>query len=561
MTYGSYLLSFQKEQYLFVYSFSNLREFFLRPGGLLELSGKFLTQFFEKPLAGALILAFFIILPGVIIATISKTLENKVLYPLYIPVVATCMVFLMQTHYYHFIEYSLGFSAILLFLRLSVKLTFLSGQWIILVIFPVFCYFAGGIYSITWLGAYLIFIVAYQREKLKLLYSGLLILTATCTFLIFKNVLFLLLPGKLLGNPMPLIKDPFHNKIVYAFIFLVVVYPLFVKWRGIAAFKVARKMAFRTGFTILVPISVIFITKKTYNEQIARVVTIEQLAFDEKWKELIDFQEKTPSVNKVGQYFYDVALAETGQLCNRLFNGRQDFRELSLALPWSDDFLVWGGYFFYTAGLVNEAHRWAYEEMVVYNPRPHNIEMLVRTNLVNGNYVMADKYLSMLKKTIFYRKWAAQYSKCTSDTAFTAYPELLAKRSILPVKNFYVYLESPEGNLPALFEANGRNRVAFEYMMAYMMLTKNVESIAASLKMLKNIGYTRIPRHLEEAAMIYYNSKKVYPDLGGLSISETTQHNFDAYFRAYIEARKNPDTMKERMRVFGNTFWYYYHFN
>jgi hypothetical protein len=560
MSYGSYILSFQKEQYLFVYSFSYLREFFLHPGGLLELTGKFLTQFYSSQLLGALILAFIIIAPGLLINSTVKSLNSS--GSLFLPVTISGIMFLMQTNYNHMMEYNAGFVAVLLMLLLSVKLSMRSVPWILLVMFPVFCYFAGGVYSILFLAAYLIFILFYRRDIKNLTFFGLLLFSGIVTFLLFKYALFLLLPGKLTGNPMPLLKDKFHDACLYLLCLVIVLSPVLPKLAGLRLLRHSEKTLVKTSLAVIIVIIVILITNKTYNKQISRVITIEQFAFDEKWNELIDFQEKTPSVNKVGQYFYNVALAETGQLCNRLFSGRQDFKESSVALPWSDDFLVWGGYFFYTTGLVNEAHRWAYEEMVVYNPRPHNIKMLVKTNLVNGNYKMADKYLSMLKKTIFYRSWASQYAQCISDSSTSKIdPEFSAKQDILPQSNFYVYLESPEANLPALFEANNKNKTAFEYMMAFMMLSKNVESVAATIKMLKPLGYTKIPRHLEEAVMIYYNSKKTYPDLGGLSISETTQHNFDAYFRAYVEARKNPSTMKERMRSFGNTFWYYYHFS
>ena len=78
---------------------------------------------------------------------------------------------------------------------------------------------------------------------------------------------------------------------------------------------------------------------------------------------------------------------------------------------------------------------------------------------------------------------------------------------------------------------------------------------------MKGMGYTRIPRHIEEAILMYYNSTRIYPEMGGLKVSAETQLHFDHYFASYIEARKNPSTMKDKMqKQFGNTFWYYFHF-
>ena len=134
------------------------------------------------------------------------------------------------------------------------------------------------------------------------------------------------------------------------------------------------------------------------------MVKLERLIFEEKWDEAIRFQEKKPARNLIGEYFYNIALSETDQLCDRLFYGPQDFLAGSLVLPWGDAHLNRGGYFYYAIGLMNEAHRWAYEEMVVYGYRPQNIRMLAKTSLINGDYTMARKYINILKRTIYYRK-------------------------------------------------------------------------------------------------------------------------------------------------------------
>ena len=299
-----------------------------------------------------------------------------------------------------------------------------------------------------------------------------------------------------------------------------------------------------------------------YNTQTARVINLERLAFQGKWEEAAGYQEKYPSENLIGQYFYNIALNETGQLCDRLFTGRQDFGTGSLFLPWSNEHLNWGAYSFYSIGLTNEAHRWAYEEMVVYGCRPQNIILLMKTNLINGNYNMAAKYIGMLKNTIFYRSLALEYEKLNGDSLkIRSHPELGRKAGIVPRNSFFVFLESPESNLPLLLEGNPGNKEAFEYLMSWLLLEKNVDIAVSNIRLMRQMGYTRIPRHIEEAAMIYYNSQGVFPDLGGLTISRETMGRFDRYFSTYMGARQNPSKLKQTMQQnFSDTFWYYFHF-
>lgn len=562
-TAGSYLLSFQKEQFLFVFSFDYLNDFFLRPGGLLELSGKFVTQFYSGNLLGSILISGTIILPGIMLLKISKLLNLNTKNELILPIVASCLMFLMQTHYYHLMEYNLGYITVLLIFEISIVLSNEGRKWILLMLFPLFCYISGGAFAILFLCLYLIYLLFYEKSMQKLIHYLSLLAIGGATFLVFKKFIFLLPADKLLFNPSPLLKDKFNIAVFFIFISFIVIYPILVKVINSSSF--IKKLKSGLPFFITASLIILFtaaITYKVFNPQTARVVDIEQLAYDGKWNDLISYHEKHPSENLIGQYFYNVALAETGQLCERLFQGRQDFRESALILPWSDDYLSWGAYFFYSAGLVNEAHRWAYEEMVVYNCRPHNMLMMAKTDLISGNYRMAEKYLGILRKTIYYRNQAEEYEKCIRDTSLIeSYPDLSGLKKMVPKKNFYVYLESPEGNLPLIFESNDQNKTSFEYMMAYLMLSKNVESVMNNVKLMQRLGYRNIPRNVEEAVMIYYNSTKQIPDMGGLTISPATQDRFNAYFKAYLEARKNPSIIKETMKPFRNTFWYYYHFS
>ena len=177
-------------------------------------------------------------------------------------------------------------------------------------------------------------------------------------------------------------------------------------------------------------------------------------------------------------------------------------------MPWGDEHLNRGAYFYYSVGLINEAHRWAYEEMVVYGYRPQNIQILVKTNLINGNYSMAVKYINILKSTLFYRKWAEDYEKLTGNPdLIISHPELGAKLKILPKDNFFIQFTEPQNNLPLLLGSRPDNRKAFEYYISWLLLAKDVEGAVNNIKGLKDMGYNQIPRHLEEAVWIYYNSK------------------------------------------------------
>jgi len=171
---------------------------------------------------------------------------------------------------------------------------------------------------------------------------------------------------------------------------------------------------------------------------------------------------------------------------------------------------------------------------------------------------MARKYINILKKTMNYRDLAKKYEKMAGNPELIeADPELGGKRKLLPVKDFIVKLKNQQENVLLLLQANPGNRQAFEYMMAWFMLERNVDNVCNEIQKMKGMGYTRLPRHIEEAAVWYSSYSGRLPDLGGLKISDETIKRFAEYRRAASQTDPGKGNIK---KISGNTFWYYLEF-
>jgi len=559
--FGGYVLFFQEQQSLFLYTGSYIHDFLLKPGALLELMGKFLTQFYISKPAGSVLLAAVLALPGIILLQINRRLKPGSGLSNLLLLIPSCLLLVMQTHYYHFMMYNLGFLMVLLYFMLFVRTDNKTVKYIILAFFPVFFCITGA-FAMIFIGLFILYCLIYIKGTGKYYYPLVLISLALISIFIFSKIFLLQSVKQLFLYPLPFINDPTHKALFYILTGYLVLFPVICRLTDLLKIKNPG----RTIVSIVPPAIVICITVimliSGYNSQTSRVINLEKLVFEEKWDKAVEFHEKYPSENMIGQYFYNIALSESGQLCDRIFHGRQDFGTASLFLPWSSEHINWGANSFYAIGLINEAQRWAYEEMVVYGQRPQNMKLLVKSSLISGKYIMAEKYTGVLKNTLFYRKWAAEYEKLIGDSsAIRSNHELGRKVKMLPRSDFFIFLESPEQNLPLLVDQNPDNREAFEYLMSWLLFSKEVEMIVNNIHLMKNMGYTRIPTHIEEAIMIYYNSQGVFPDLGGLTISSETRLKFDQYFTTFMAARQNPATMQDKMRKqFSNTFWYYFHF-
>jgi hypothetical protein len=559
--FGSYVLFFQEQQSLFLYTSSYIDTFLLKPGTVLDLFGKFLTQFYIIKLAGSIILATVLTLPAIILLQITKRLMPGSVVSNLLLLVPSCLLLIMQTHYYHFMMYNLGFMIVLLYFMILVITEKKNLKYLILAFFPLFFYIVGA-YALIFIGLFILYCLIFIKGPGKYYYPLALLALVLISVFIFSKIFLLQSVKQLFLYPLPFINDPTHKAGFYILTGYLVLYPVITRLASRGRLKKPYSVIVSMAPSVIVICITIVMLVSGYNSQTSRVINLENLVFEEQWDKAIKFQEKYPSENMIGQYFYNIALAESGQLCDRLFHGRQDFGTASLFLPWSSEHINWGANSFYAIGLINEAQRWAYEEMVVYGPRPQNMKLLVKSSLVSGKYRMTEKYTGVLKNTLFYRKWAERYEKLIGDSlAIQSQTDLGKKVKMLPRSDFFIFLESPEQNLPLLVDQNPDNRVAFEYLMSWLLLTKEVEMLVNNIPLMKKMGYTRIPNHIEEAIMIYYNSQGVFPDLVGLSISNETRLRFDQYFTTFMAARQNPATMQEKMqKQFSDTFWYYFHF-
>ena len=557
--FGNYILFFQDNESLFLYSNQYVHNFLNKPGGMLVLAGKFLTQFYNNELLGALLLASALTALVYLMSRVFKILKmTSPLIPLLSLFPACCLV-LMQTHYYHFMEINLGYLSVLLFLLLSIFLSQRNSGYVALFLFP-FYYYAAGAFAWVFTASYITYLLIFETGNKKYLYALSLVLTSALVVYISAKWVFLQPKNLLISFPLHTINDLKYRFIFYTLtVFFVILYPL-----GKLRFqsRIFRPLIINAACAVIL-LSTGYSLYKLHNTQTSSVLQTEKYVFEQKWDEAIRFSERNPSGNLIGQYFYNVALSESDQLCDKLFAGHQNFGTSSLILPWGNEHLSFGAYFYYSIGLVNEAHRWSYEDMVVNGQKPANMKMLVKTDLINGNYRMARKYIDILKKTRNYKKWASEYEKLADDTTLISNnAELKRQRQNMPKEDFFVQVSSPQNNIPLLIGSNPDNKKAFEYKMAWMMLSKDIEGIISQVKTLKTMGYTRIPRHLEEAVMIYYNVKGSLPDLGGLSISSETRARFNQYVAAFKATRQNRDLAKQTLgTLFGNTFMYYYHFS
>ncbi|MBK7131341.1 MAG: hypothetical protein IPH69_00520 [Bacteroidales bacterium] len=299
-----------------------------------------------------------------------------------------------------------------------------------------------------------------------------------------------------------------------------------------------------------------------YDKKTSNYFHVEKLFYQKKFNEIIAFNTKYTPTNQLTIFLNNIALCETNQLNDKLFSFPQDAEGGTLYLKWEmmGEVLRRGGYFYYSVGMINEAHRWAFENMVMKGHTPEGLKMLIKTELINGNYKVASRYIGLLKKTIYYRSEALKYEKLLfNDSALNEDPELGEKRKIRLHTDFFAITDDPYINLGRILITDSLNRKAFDYMMAIQMIKKNYEGIATLLPRFSTLGYRQFPVNVEEAAtaLSVLNDGRL-PDLGGIHISSNTTNRWNQYLTVFQQYGTNPKASEPALkRQFGTTFWYW----
>jgi hypothetical protein len=191
---------------------------------------------------------------------------------------------------------------------------------------------------------------------------------------------------------------------------------------------------------------------------------------------------------------------------------------------------------------------------------PRSLKRLTVGCIVNGNYDIASKYINILNQTLFYRKWAQRHEAYLSDPALAENDSEISRNIELRVhSNFFSEVDGI--NLEDLLANHPENKMAYEYLIASMLLDKNIDGFARAILRLKNYGYTRLPVHIEEALLFYnfYKRQNVIPE--GFSFRPETITRFNAYATAYTKFRSDRAAASYVLKKkYGNTYWYYLQF-
>lgn len=551
-------LSYQEQLQLFLFDTDYLIEHLIIPGGLAEYISEFLVQFYYHRWIGAAILAtLFVVLQLLVWLLAQKHKAADVYYLLSFLPIISMWYFMTDENAMLAFAVSILFALGAMYLHVS-----LNSQWrrvLSVVLFaPLLYWFAGA--------AHFLFIGWAIICEAKLLYQNnkKLAIGGSIAALILMGLACPLISGLWLQYPIFRLMGGinFYRFPSYIPLTVFIVEALFLFFPFLISSLSPPKK--NVHFAIILQSLVLIMSGYVLLSSGADMNKEEAMEYDwlvrnKEWQKIIEKAEAKSPTSPFGVTCLNLALGKTGQLGDRMFqfyqNGTEGLlphfqRDFVSPLPTSE--------VFYYLGMINTAQRFTFEAMEAipnYNKSGRCFKRLAETNLINGQYEVAAKYIRILRKTVFYKDWAEEaMTYLYNEKKISNHKEWGWLRKLRYADDFLFSDREIDMMLGLLYQHNYQNRMAFEYMLAYVLQERDLERFMKYYPLGKYAGYDHIPRSYQEA--LVYVWTQTHRNFDGMpwSISPDVAHEVTDFARIYMSQQNSQPILHTQ---YGDTFWYY----
>lgn len=545
-------LCFQEQYQMFLFDIGYFLERIVLPGGLADYISEFLVQFYYMPVLGGTIIALLLMSIQAISWGLMKQYGMKAVFPGYLlSFVPSIVLWCAMGDQNLLLSFVVALSGALLmgwihnrFHNRLVKVVFelVSTALVYWFLGPVVFLYAALMIGDTLMkgkqNGHILSSLGYSACLLILTVAWILLTTQSLQYplyRIFSGLNYYRYPGTV--SPLPL--GVMIWTVVVVFFGMV---PDGHAWiKKLQQSKVVIALAY-----VLVIVASWFGIKASFDEITYDLIDYDFLVRTEQWDKIIEKAEKKPATTPLGVSCVNLALSQKGQLADRLFEFYQNGGE-GLFPTFTRDMIspVSTAEIFFRLGMVNDAERYMFEAQEAipnYRKSARLTRRIIECEIINGNYQVAAKLLRRLQKTLFYSNWANQMMALLgNEKAINRHPIYGKLRKYREKKQDFLFSDREmDQMLGLLFLNDNHNRMAYEYLMCYELLQRDLEKFVQYYPLGRFVGYDHIPRSFQE--ILIGNWMKTHSDPRTIPYSVDAQNvnNTLNFIQLYMQNPKDP---------------------
>lgn len=550
------LLSYHEQYQLFLFTADYFRERLAVPGGLADYIAEFITQWNYIFVVGAILLALLFFVFQRLTWLIAKDEETAdVWYPLsFVPAILLlaymCDANVMPSFLVALVLVQL---LMLLWQKVACGANSVVRVAFIVVVLPLSYWLLGPVMLV--LAAYIfIYVLANKSRRLSPWIAIGAAIYAVATVLVVAQF-----------RPEPLYRL-FGGLNYYRF-------PAYIPWPQVAMMTLVAVFPFLLRLLpaakakIAIPIQIISVVAGgcalvffSFRTIANELIDYDYLVRMHAWDKIIEKAEKKQPTTPLEVSCVNFALSQKGQLCDRLFEFYQNGGE-GLFPTFTRDMLspISTGEIFYTLGMVNDAERYFFEaQQAIPNFRRSGrlCQQIISCEIINGNYAVARKLLHELSHSLFYSRWADErLAMLGNEKKINADPVYGRLRKFRVSKDYLFSDTEMDQMLGLVYTHCYQNRNAYEYLMAYELVQRDMTKFMKYYPIGRFAGYTdHIPYAIQQALVFDWTQRHGSFDGMPYSIEPQWQQLMVQFIQAYMSNRESPVLSTPPL---SNTFWNY----
>lgn len=545
-------LCFQEQYQMFLFDTGYFLERIVLPGGLADYISEFLVQFYYMPVLGGAIIALLLMGIQAAVWGLMKQYGARHDFPSYLlsflPSIALWCAMGDQNILLSFVVALFG--ALLMgwihnrFHNRLVKVVFelVSTALVYWFLGPVVFLYAALMIGDTLKNAKqkgnVFSGIGYSAVILILTVAWILLTTQTLQYplyRIFAGLNYYRYPGTI--SPLP---------------FVVMIWAVVIPFLGMIPCRQKSLQKLQQSKVVIVLSYVLVIVaswfgiKASFDEMTYELIDYDFLVRTEQWDKIIEKAEKKPATTPLSVSCVNLALSQKGMLADRLFEFYQNGGE-GLFPTFTRDMIspVSTAEIFFRLGMVNDAERYMFEAQEAipnYRKSARLTRRIIECDIINGNYKVAAKLLRRLQKTLFYSNWANQtMALLGNEKAINRHPIYGKLRKYREKKQDFLFSDREmDQMLGLLFLNDNHNKMAYEYLMCYELLQRDMEKFMQYYPLGRFVGYDHIPRTFQE--ILIGNWMKTHSDPRTIPYSVDAQNvnNTLNFIQLYMQNPKDP---------------------
>ncbi len=528
-----FALTFQEQLQLFLFDNDYFLERIAEPGGLARYVAEFLVQFYNSVTMGAAIIAVLMMLVQRLTWRLMRCEEHY------------CLSFLPAI----LLWYAMGDESVMLTYTVALVMA-MASAWALMTAFPKNDNPRGQIIAKS-IALFILIPIIYW------LIGPMVILVALCVMpaSVIWALAVMLISAHFVPFPLSRVMiGVSYYRFPETLPYILMVTPALIWILSISIRRIPQQKTWVSYCEALALGALIGCPELGYEAKKYELLEYDYLVRIKDWQGIIAKAEKKTPDLPMSVSATNLALAMTNQLGERAFDFYQRTSE-GLLPKFERNYATsqLSGEIYFHLGLVNTAQRFAFEAMEAipnYNKSARVVKRLAETNLINGEYEVARKYLQMLEKTIFYRPWAKRtIAMLGNEKQIDSHPLYGTLRLYRLQEDFLFSEDELDKICGQLFMHNKKNQMAAQYLVMAPLLDRDIPRFISYVQVVQNtIAYN--PRVVQEGIAFAFMQKRQQPPQG--LVSQQTLQRLSDFARIFSANNSSPEL--ERFR---NTAWYY----